>query len=233
MKWDAQLYQNQHSFVAEHGKGLLSYLDSLPTQAILDVGCGTGTLTHELCKRAGKVVGIDASREMIARARERYPDIEFHVMDALALPYREEFDVAFSNAVFHWIPAQGQLLGKIFTALKPGGWLICEFGAQGNTRAIQQAFGAALENRGDTYRDPFFFPTAQEYGALLGDAGFTVQALFEYDRPTPLDGGQGGLRSWVAQFSAWELEPFCTDVQTEIFGEMEEALRPILWDTTQ
>ena len=65
----------------------------------LDVACGSGRLTAELALRArgGRVVGIDFSEGMLARARSDYggAGIEFVLGDALDLPFGEgEFDVA-------------------------------------------------------------------------------------------------------------------------------------------
>ncbi|MDD4796638.1 MAG: class I SAM-dependent methyltransferase [Eubacteriales bacterium] len=233
MEWNPQLYQDRHAFVTQYGKDLLEYVRQLSPAAILDLGCGTGTLTDALRGYAGRVVGIDASAHMIAYARKQYPGIEFCVMDALALPYREEFDAVFSNAVFHWIPRQEQLLRGIHTALKPGGKLICEFGAYGNIRAIQQAFCAALGKLGYSYYSPFFFAIAQEYGALLGDTGFLVETVFEFDRPTPLAGAQDGLRHWMTQFFAHELGMLTDDEREGVLKDVEKALAARLWDGSQ
>lgn len=51
-------------------------------------------------------IGVDSSQSMIKMAQEQYPDIEFMVCDALALSFNRQFDVVFSNAVFHWISDQ-------------------------------------------------------------------------------------------------------------------------------
>lgn len=48
MDWNAEWYENKHDFVAEYGRGLLSCVPENPDQSILDLGCGTGTLTHAL-----------------------------------------------------------------------------------------------------------------------------------------------------------------------------------------
>ena len=48
MDWNAEWYENKHGFVAEYGRGLLSCVPENPDQSILDLGCGTGTLTHAL-----------------------------------------------------------------------------------------------------------------------------------------------------------------------------------------
>ena len=49
---------------------------------------------------------MDQSETMIKKAQEQYSNIEFIVYDALALPFESQFDVIFSNAVFHWIKDQ-------------------------------------------------------------------------------------------------------------------------------
>lgn len=48
MDWNAEWYENKHGFVAEYGRELLSCVPENPEQSILDLGCGTGTLTHAL-----------------------------------------------------------------------------------------------------------------------------------------------------------------------------------------
>ena len=103
MKWNSNLYDEKHSFVAEYGKGLLEYIPDKPNHHILDLGCGTGTLTAQLCTYSEFVTGVDSSVDMIEKARLQYDNINFYVCDALNLPFESEFDVVFSNAVFHWI----------------------------------------------------------------------------------------------------------------------------------
>ena len=70
-----------------------------PNQRVLEIGCGTGSLLARLKPSRG--VGIDFSAEMIARAKERHPELELHQMDAHDLSSLEgEFDVIiFSDTV--------------------------------------------------------------------------------------------------------------------------------------
>lgn len=42
-------------------------------EKILDVGCGTGDLACQMADAGAKVVGIDSSEKMIAKAKEKYP----------------------------------------------------------------------------------------------------------------------------------------------------------------
>jgi ubiquinone/menaquinone biosynthesis C-methylase UbiE len=58
----------------------------LPPARTLDVACGTGWLTQHL---RGEIVGLDSSDAMLEIARERVPDGEFVVGDALALPFED------------------------------------------------------------------------------------------------------------------------------------------------
>ncbi len=63
-----------------------------PSQRILEIGCGAGNLLASLQPSRG--VGVDFSPEMIARARQRHPELEFHLLDAHDLSELEgEFDV--------------------------------------------------------------------------------------------------------------------------------------------
>ena len=112
-EWNAVLYDNKHDFVAEYGKGLLEFVPKNKHQSILDLGCGTGTLTAQLSNLADTIIGVDSSASMIAKAKGQYANIQFVVCDALTLPFEKQFDVVFSNAVFHWIADHNVLLKQV------------------------------------------------------------------------------------------------------------------------
>ena len=126
MEWNSTLYDKKHDFVAEYGKGLLEFVPKNDEQAILDLGCGTGILAFQLADLCNKIVGVDSSQSMIDKAKEQFSNIEFKVCDALNLPFENEFDVVFSNAVFHWINDHDTLLKNIYKVLKPQGLWICD-----------------------------------------------------------------------------------------------------------
>ena len=86
MKWNSSLYNEKHDFVTEYGEGLLEFIPNNVEQTILDLGCGTGTLTKQLVPLGSKVVGVDSSPSMINKAKEQFENIEFMVCDALNLP---------------------------------------------------------------------------------------------------------------------------------------------------
>ena len=66
-----------------------------PNQRILEIGCGTGSLIAHLKPSHG--VGVDFSPEMIARAKQRHPEIEYHQLDAHDL---SSLDGAFDVIIF-------------------------------------------------------------------------------------------------------------------------------------
>ena len=77
MEWNSSLYDNKHDFVAEYGKGLLEFIPKNNVQTILDLGCGTGTLTAQLADLCSKVVGVDSSQNMIDKAKNSLKTLSF------------------------------------------------------------------------------------------------------------------------------------------------------------
>lgn len=230
MEWNSALYDKKHDFVAEYGKGLLEFVPKNDGQAILDLGCGTGVLTVQLADLCNKIVGVDSSQSMIDKAKERFGNIEFMVCDALALPFENEFDVVFSNAVFHWISDHDALLKNIYKVLKPQGLLVCEFGANGNIATIENAFAKACNSLGYGYEPKFNFPTVEDFGKLLESNGFKINRIYDYDRPTVLKDGEQGLANWMKQFFASELAVMPGHMQVMVFEQVEELTRGILWN---
>ncbi|MEM7113048.1 MAG: methyltransferase domain-containing protein [Chloroflexota bacterium] len=98
-----------------------------PGQRVLDIGCGTGDLTH-LAKTAvgelGHVIGIDAAAEMIAVAQEKYPEGDFRLAAVEQLPFPDNsFDVVVSSLVLHHLPGELKEAGmqEVWRVLKPNG----------------------------------------------------------------------------------------------------------------
>ena len=90
----AQKRDTWHSMGKWYHKRLVEYYQFLvpPNQRILEIGCGMGSLISHLKPSHG--VGVDFSPEMIARAKQRHPEIEYHEMDAHDLSnLNGEFDI--------------------------------------------------------------------------------------------------------------------------------------------
>ena len=110
-----------------------------PGEAVLDIGCGTGTLALLAAERVGgmgSVQAIDASPSMIVRARRKaatrpvQPRFEVAVVEKLPFPDRH-FDVVLSTLMLHHLPrpTRQQCFGEVLRVLKPSGRLLAvDFG---------------------------------------------------------------------------------------------------------
>lgn len=117
-----------------------------PGESVLDVGCGTGALAIAAKQRAGagRVSGIDASPQMIERAREKARkaavDVDFRVAVVELMPFRDaEFDVVLSTLMLHHLPraARETCMQEIARVLRPGGRVLAvDFMRDENTRGI-------------------------------------------------------------------------------------------------
>ena len=94
--------------------------------AVLDVGCGNGTLISAL-KRKGnaQAFGVDISPKMIDECRRRYEDINFYVTSGEKLPFEDNrFDILTICCVLHHLNAPGNFFREARRVLKTNGTLI-------------------------------------------------------------------------------------------------------------
>jgi trans-aconitate methyltransferase len=94
---------------------------------LLELGCGTGTLTELLARRypEASLMAIDASAEMIEIARGRVPatsaSFVVSLFESLKLPERS-FDLIASNMSLHHIAEKGPFYRRLHDAMRPGGF---------------------------------------------------------------------------------------------------------------
>ncbi len=226
--WSPADYRHNAGFVPTLGLPVLARLNPQAGERILDVGCGDGSLTTSIAAAGASVVGIDSSAAMVADAAAR--GLDARVADARALPFEEEFDAAFSNAALHWVQAADQpaVLRGIFRALKPGGRFAAELGGHTNIAGIAVALRAVLSARGIEHRWPWYFPSTAEYRALLEAAGFHVDDLRLFPRPTPLPTDMEG---WLHTFAVPILDRLPASLQAGVIKDVVDLLRPSLCDS--
>jgi ubiquinone/menaquinone biosynthesis C-methylase UbiE len=94
----------------------------LAGRRVLDVGCGTGRMAHELARRGAKVWGVDPSPEMLAEARARAGRrIGFKLGRAEALPFRDGwFDRAVLRLAVHLVD-RAPAFSELVRVLRPCG----------------------------------------------------------------------------------------------------------------
>ncbi|WP_457971475.1 trans-aconitate 2-methyltransferase [Arthrobacter sp. D1-17] len=127
MKWNPAKYVQFGDHRQRPFFDLTSRIDAASPREVVDLGCGPGNLTATLAERwpAAKVVGLDASAEMLAKAETQegsLPNLEFRLGDIAAWIPSPETDVVVSNAALQWVPEHTNLLPGWLAALRPGAW---------------------------------------------------------------------------------------------------------------
>lgn len=155
----------------------------------LDLCTGTGKLAEELRRRgAGEVVGLDFSSNMLARARRRFPFVQFEQGDALALPYANaRFDAVTMAFGIRNVVDRGQAVREMRRVLRPGGRaVILEFALPDHAAVrwayhlylhrLMPAVGSVFVKRQSSYRyladTVARFPAPQAFAAEVRAAGF-------------------------------------------------------------
>ena len=113
----------------EQGLRCLGAAEPSPGEAVLDIGCGTGTSSFQLAQGVGpdgSVVGADISSTMVeaatSRAQEaRHPNVSFVVADAQVHQFDQPFDLAFSRFGVMFFADPAAAFANIHATLKPTG----------------------------------------------------------------------------------------------------------------
>lgn len=231
-QWNPNLYDQQHSFVSNYGSSLIDLLHPVKGEVILDLGCGTGDLAHQLTEVGATVIGIDQSPNMIEQAKKKYPSIEFKVEDATTLGYEENFDAVFSNATLHWVHPPKNALHCVYNSLNIGGRFVAEFGGKGNVKTITDELIKEMKNKGIQNaedRFPWYYSSIGEYAFLMEQVGFRVTYAIHYDRPTILK-GEEGLANWIEMFGGALLEGIEEQQKETIITQVVKTLKPVMFN---
>ncbi|MBZ5857614.1 class I SAM-dependent methyltransferase [Flavihumibacter profundi] len=228
MKWNTNLYDQEHDFVSKYGEDVIALLAPQKDEYILDLGCGTGDLAAIISNKGATVIGVDNSPEMIASAKNKYPAIRFEIGSADDLGYATAFDAVFSNATLHWVLEYEKAIQCIYHSLKPGGRFVAEFGGKGNVAHIIRALQSALVGNGYAAlaaKKVWYFPALSEYSSLLEKQGFRVVFATHFDRSTLLKGATG-IRNWLHMFGQPYLQTLPAAAIDAVLNTVEEQIRP-------
>ena len=152
-------------------EALIQALGSVEGWRVLDVGCGTGTLTVALARRSARAIGVDPAPRMVAQARAKQEGapVTFIVGSAEALPFADSsFDGATASmTVHHWRDAE-RGLAELARVLRPGGRAaIADIDLPGSLRSVLRLV-----------RNPHAGWSRRELAGILYRSGFIrVEAL--------------------------------------------------------
>lgn len=96
-----------------------------PGDRVLDVACGTGELALEARRRGAEAVGLDFSGEMLARARDKEPAVEWIEGSALEIPFAEaSFSAATVGFGARNFADLGRGVAEMARVVRPGGRVV-------------------------------------------------------------------------------------------------------------
>lgn len=225
--WNPELYEKFIKDRTQPSIDLVSRLAFMNPKTILDLGCGPGNSTKVLKDKfpKAKVIGADNSDEMLEKARQLYPEIEFIHLDAGGDFHEESgsFDIVFSNACIQWIPNHHRFLPKLMEILNPDGVLAVQIPVQ-EKLAVQNIIDELAVKWNDKIKPVSFNDlTAEEYFDVLSGISRDFElwettychrmpdydSIIEWYRST-------GLRPYLEQLSVKDAEIFVGEVYAEL-----------------
>lgn len=194
-------------------------------ERIIDVGCGTGSLTFTLAESAelAGIAAIDFSPVFVAAATRRNSDprITIRQADACALPFENgAFDRAMALLVLHFVPESGKAIAEMARIVRPGGVVAAavwdHYGGMPAMRMMVDT-AAMLSEGGRQMRARYCFQPMMQPGEMKrafveqGLANVTETELMvrmDYqsfdDFWAPIAAGEGPLGQYVAALEADE-----------------------------
>lgn len=166
-----------------------------PGEVVVDLGSGAGFdafLAAAEVGPTGRVIGVDMTPEMIAKARGnaergRYDQVEFRLGEIEHLPVADDTaDVVLSNCVINLSPDKARVFREAFRVLKPGGRL-----------AISDVVATA-ELPAEMRADPKLVAGCMGNAARIEEIErYLTEAGFERIRIAPKDASREFIRDWA------------------------------------
>jgi SAM-dependent methyltransferase len=201
----------------------LDFAEVPPEGDLLDVGCGTGSLTLAMAARwpTRRIIGVDVSEAYLAAARAQGGGaaVRFEQGDATRLPGASgAFGASLAQLVLNFVADVDAAIGEMRRVVRPGGVVAaCVWDFRGGL-VYQRLFwdtAAGIDPAAAAARDRLFsgamalpdgLPDAFRRGGLMGVERNSLTIRMDYagfdDYWTPLLGGQGPVGTYVTGLAA-------------------------------
>ncbi len=148
---------------------------------VLEIGCGTGLFTRKVYQATkAQITAIDISEDLLAQAREKLPEVEFNLDDAMASSFTDStFDCVYGSSILHHLNFK-KSLNEIFRILKPSGSMIFAEPNMINPQIlIQKNIPAIKRWMGDSPDETAI--VRWSFKKLMENTGFKNVMIFPYD----------------------------------------------------
>ncbi len=178
--WQPEQYAKYSNFRLRPALDLIAAIpNELNPQTVVDLGSGPGNITQILVDRYpdAKVIGLDNSQEMLAKARSSFPHIDF--IEGNIAELTGGFDLVFSNAAVHWVKNHYLLIPRLLQALNPSGVLAVQIPANFDApshRVLREIINSNRDWQSKLKDSILYYDFLQpaDYYQLFSDYGYQV-----------------------------------------------------------
>jgi SAM-dependent methyltransferase len=224
----------------------IAFTGSEAGESIVDVGCGTGSLTRALADavQPRRLVGVDLSDAYLEEARKsiRDPRVSFEKGDATQLKFPDAtFDRAMSMLVLQFVPDTDRAIGEMKRVVRPGGMVAAAVWDSYGGMPAQRMFWDTASHIGVANQQDlagFFFRPMTKPGELA--AAWTRQGLINVEQSSltirmdysdfddywaPIAAGEASLGKFASDLNPADRSRLETAVRTSFMGGYDLGLQ--------
>ena len=236
--WNSNHYTKISDLQEKFSNELIEQLNFDENDRILDAGCGIGNITFKVAEivKKGHILGIDSSPSMIEKCNENLKtknilNVNFITKSLTKIDFTNEFNIVFSNSVFHWIKETEKALDLLYRSLKLGGCIGLQFPLLNSQHPLisickKVIAKLKLEKEFQNWDFPWYVPTLDSFKHLMRKYNFEkiniYQKATEYDFQKSINVydffDSVGLNLYTSRLSNEKEKLF----KSEIYNEIEK-----------
>lgn len=181
-EWAHQYDSNQNKTRDLEAISLRKTLDNISFDSCLEIGCGTGKNTEWLVSKAQRMVSVDLSEEMLAKAREKIVSgkvsfVQANILEEWRFAEAMHFDLAVFSLVLEHIEDLHGIFKKLAAVTRPGGLVYI-----GELHPFKQYGGtkARFETASGTQEVTCFIHHVSDFTTAASNNGFNILDISEY-----------------------------------------------------